>query len=306
MGVARGVSFHHFDTGEVPAEHDAPVRVTPVAGLEQGFRFSVDVLRVGDVSIVELRCGASVGSWRHAEAEQNDLLRMVFFHRAARVVGHWHGRRVRLRDGWPALVGRTGGGWYARMGFHAMQITVPRGRLPVQDAVLDRITERQLRPDHPVFDALLRPPLTGMVGRLRELSRTATADLATVWVALVSLLVGALSAEATEPVRLSAVHRYIEANLSDPGLGPESVAAAFHLSRRALYYLMPGEGIAATIRRARLLRARTLLTDPELRTWPIARIATEAGLPGGAQFSRLFRAEFGESPRDFRARMARR
>ena len=58
--------------------------------------------------------------------------------------------------------------------------------------------------------------------------------------------------------------KFIAAHLADPGLGPDTVAAALRLSRRSLYAALGTDegGVAAQIRRARLAAARAILADP--------------------------------------------
>ena len=96
---------------------------------------------------------------------------------------------------------------------------------------------------------------------------------------------------------------YIEAHLGDPTLTPERVARACFISTRYLHRVFSEEGISVCdwIRGERLARCRRDLLDPALANEPIAAIAARWGLPS-AHVSRLFRAAYGCSPRDFRRR----
>ena len=58
--------------------------------------------------------------------------------------------------------------------------------------------------------------------------------------------------------------------------------------------------LAAAERRARLERCRRDLADPALAGETILAIATRWGLHDRAHFSRLFRAAYGCSPREYR------
>jgi AraC-like DNA-binding protein len=227
------------------------------------------------------------------------------------VTGSWHGHEVSLTDGWSVIFGRTGGFWRAPHGFGAIFVTVPRTLLPVDDAMIDRVADRQLPHSSAVFGALVRPMLLGMIGQLAELSHAATADLGAAWISLITMMIRSLAGTSTDDTDLVAarrlhVHRYIETHLADRNLGPATIAAALHMSRRSLYQLLSdnGEGVAAMIRRLRLKRARAMLVDPAQRHRRIADIASDVGLPNPAHFSRLFRAAYGETPRDLRARTA--
>jgi AraC-like DNA-binding protein len=104
----------------------------------------------------------------------------------------------------------------------------------------------------------------------------------------------------TELVLAAKVH--IESSLGDPTLGPEQVARACFISTRYLHRLFEDEGVSVGdwIRAARLDRCRRDLLDPTFAGEPIVAIASRWGLPSAPHFSRLFRATYGCSPRDFR------
>ena len=87
-----------------------------------------------------------------------------------------------------------------------------------------------------------------------------------------------------------------------PALSPETIAAANFMSVRTLQKLFRAEGCTVSdwIRERRLAGARRDLRDPSLADVPISRIADAWGLPNPGHFSRMFRAEFGLSPREDR------
>jgi AraC-like DNA-binding protein len=99
---------------------------------------------------------------------------------------------------------------------------------------------------------------------------------------------------------------YIAANLGDPGLDPEQVAHACFISTRYLHRVFREEGLSVceSIRTARLDRCRRDLINPALADEPISTIANRWGLPNLPHFSRLFRAAFGCSAREFRRNAA--
>jgi AraC-like DNA-binding protein len=98
------------------------------------------------------------------------------------------------------------------------------------------------------------------------------------------------------------VRGHIDEHLSDPALGPESVAAAHHMSRRQLDRLFADgdRTVAETIRDRRLEHCRRDLRDPSLAHRSILEIALRWGFVSPAHFSRTFRAAYGTSPRDAR------
>jgi AraC-like DNA-binding protein len=97
---------------------------------------------------------------------------------------------------------------------------------------------------------------------------------------------------------------YIAENLADPDLDASSLSRAKHISTRYLQAIFQEQGTTVTdwIRDRRLAGARRDLADPALREASIADIAIRWGYQDPAYFSRLFRREFGESPREWRAR----
>ncbi|HEY2205952.1 MAG TPA: helix-turn-helix domain-containing protein [Pseudonocardia sp.] len=106
------------------------------------------------------------------------------------------------------------------------------------------------------------------------------------------------------PGLFARVVEYIERRLGERDLGPRSVAAAHFVSVRRLQALFHerGDTVSGHIRRVRLERCRRELADPERRGRPIGEIARGCGMADRPHFSRLFRAEYGESPREYRAR----
>ncbi|SFK76564.1 AraC-type DNA-binding protein [Amycolatopsis sacchari] len=103
------------------------------------------------------------------------------------------------------------------------------------------------------------------------------------------------------------VRQYILDHLGDPGLTPSSIARANHISTRHLYTIFSGgEPVSAWIRSRRLERIRRDLADPLYADRPVSWVAGRWGLTDAAHFSRLFKAEFGESPTAYRLRSAAR
>ncbi|MGW1786074.1 helix-turn-helix domain-containing protein [Streptomyces sp. NPDC002143] len=103
------------------------------------------------------------------------------------------------------------------------------------------------------------------------------------------------------------IRRFIECEMADPGLNPASVAAAHHISIRQLHRLFEHEKITVTelIRTSRLEGCRRDLIDPVLHLLPIGAVAERWGITSSAKFSRMFRAAYGMSPREYRTCMIR-
>jgi len=112
---------------------------------------------------------------------------------------------------------------------------------------------------------------------------------------------GELSAEAVRSLALA----HIQRRLHDPEFGPNSLAASLRVSRSRLYAAFAGgEGVAATIRDARLDRAHDRIMMMRKAGARIASIMVSCGFTDPAAFSRAFRQRFGLSPRDLLAQGA--
>lgn len=103
---------------------------------------------------------------------------------------------------------------------------------------------------------------------------------------------------------LDRAYAFIEAHVRDPGLGPERVAHAIHVSVRRLHQLFEATGstVGEHIREERLTGARRDLADPRLSGLSIARIASGHGIGNPSLFARQFRAAEGCTPTEFRDR----
>ncbi|KAE8765793.1 helix-turn-helix domain-containing protein [Georgenia thermotolerans] len=104
---------------------------------------------------------------------------------------------------------------------------------------------------------------------------------------------------------LRQVRTYIRAHLDDPTLSPASIASAHYISTRRLHALFSGERetVAAWIRSRRLEHIRRDLGDPLQAQRSVSAIAARWGLTDAAHVSRVFKAEFGESPSTYRDRI---
>ncbi|MBC7478917.1 MAG: AraC family transcriptional regulator [Pseudorhodobacter sp.] len=93
----------------------------------------------------------------------------------------------------------------------------------------------------------------------------------------------------------------IRRNLSNPHLSPDLVADACGISKRYLHEIFADANgtVSQHIREQRLIAARNLLQMPN--PGPLSDIAYRFGFSDQAQFSRLFKAMFGQTPSGYRA-----
>lgn len=94
--------------------------------------------------------------------------------------------------------------------------------------------------------------------------------------------------------------QFIDNNLTDSALNADAVCSALRISRSYLFKILAaGEHtFASYVREARLQGCReSLLRHPQR---PISQIAASWGFASVASFNRLYRARFGETPRETR------
>jgi AraC-like DNA-binding protein len=103
---------------------------------------------------------------------------------------------------------------------------------------------------------------------------------------------------------MARIRSYLQANLADPRLSADSVAAAHHISTRTLHRLFQAGGVSFTalLRQLRLDRCRQEILDPTQDQIPIRLIARRWGFPDASHFTRAYKAAYGVSPSDERAR----
>jgi AraC-like DNA-binding protein len=113
---------------------------------------------------------------------------------------------------------------------------------------------------------------------------------------------GESSTSAVVAARHSAVLDYIATHFQEPGLSVQMVARCQGISSRYLQRLIASSGSSFTgyVNELRLQQALKLLTESNSGTQRISDIALEVGFSDVSHFNRLFRARFGDSPRNVR------
>jgi AraC-like DNA-binding protein len=150
----------------------------------------------------------------------------------------------------------------------------------------------------------------------RRLASLGPESRATVGRQLIDLLVLAVAEDprtlasggsAVRAAHLTRIETIVRARLADPSLGADAVAREAGISVRYLHDLMRDAGmpLGQWVRSLRLEAARAALADPGRRE-TLAAIAYRCGFADQSQFSRAFRAAFGQAPRDHRAAILRK
>lgn len=127
---------------------------------------------------------------------------------------------------------------------------------------------------------------------------------------LIDLIATGLAAQGMDRIELSSPEQHvmlrtkslIRANLGDPDFDRHRVAAEIGMSVRRLndIFAKEDESISAFIRRMRLEGVAAALKDRRFERHSISEIAFQFGFSNVQNFSTLFRANYGESPRAYR------
>jgi AraC-like DNA-binding protein len=194
-----------------------------------------------------------------------------------------------------------------RSSAESLLLKVPRQELQARLGDLTDLTARPISGDRPEME-LASSFLTMLVERAGVLEEPAGTKVAQQLLDLIALAFQAQmpvrraslsSSRSTTLLRLKAV---IEAHLHEPGFKPNAAAAATGISVRYANALLAQEdtSLERYILFRRLQRCRKALEDPIQLNRPISEIAYEHGFVDVSHFTRRFRAQFGNSPREHR------
>lgn len=184
-------------------------------------------------------------------------------------------------------------------------VVIPRHLIAVHDEIYK---------NYPMFSW----EVTSIQGRLlisaldtlwQQLPTLPQAQAATAAAGFVGLLNGLLTSQWDEATRLqveqatlTAICKYIKANLHRPELDVDHICATFHCSRATLYRLFkPLQGVKAFIREQRLNRCYQDLQCSGLSSdQRIGAIASRWGFTNTTYFYRQFKEQFGITPAEAR------
>lgn len=155
--------------------------------------------------------------------------------------------------------------------------------------------------------------LRGLLEEEGQLAQLATERMSSIAIDLIAASIAERMALETPKslhatVLVQRAMAYATANLVDPNLDPNRVAAAVGISLRHLQVLFRehGHSIAAWIWQQRLERAAQRLANPAFLRLPLGEIALQCGFSDQAHFSRRFRNYHGVTPRSYREMMIER
>lgn len=192
--------------------------------------------------------------------------------------------------------------------FRTLVLMFPRRLLPVSEASMRTLTGRRIAGDQGL-GMLVGPFLTGLARQAGGCAGTVGIRLSD---AVLDMLTAALTHELDDAGHqphgprqgelLRRIKSYVDDQLANPDLDPTAIAEAHHISPRYLRKLFEAEGdsVGRWIRTRRLERCRHDLGRPDLADRPVSAIAARWCLTDAAHFSRLFKATYGRSPREYR------
>jgi AraC-like DNA-binding protein len=161
---------------------------------------------------------------------------------------------------------------------------------------VSRVLQRTLTE---IFDQMGRiSPASG------EALRTAVTAMA--WEALREQVGAPASASTCRDVLISRAKAYIEAHLADPGLAVAEIADGCGISVRGIHRAFardPAGSVSRYIWGRRLSRCADALRNGGEASHRITEICLSWGFNSSSHFSRLFKEQFGMSPRLYRARL---
>lgn len=192
--------------------------------------------------------------------------------------------------------------------FQNLSLIVPRDLL---DNSLTKQTNQHLRvfSEKEPIAALLRDHMLSLKRLASQFNIQESIDIAPASIGLVAAcLNSSVDPERKEQAngvfmaQLTIIRRYIESNLSNPGLSANWIAQNVGVSRSKLYQIFENfGGVGNYVRDRRLRRAMMSLVDNRSNHRSIYDIALASGYTSDAAFSRAFRVKFGCSPKDVRA-----
>lgn len=272
-----------------------------------GERFDVrsSLLHLGDMRLLEYECGRGLGvrTRREIAATDGDVLGFMVM-RKGRVGLTLDGRSLMLASGQAAIWdGARPGSFTAVEPIAKRTLIVPRERLCAAIPGYEDAVGRPLREGTTALTLMAGylESLVSLAPGLGASARIAAADAA---LELLRAVLGEALPSDSQGLRialLSEVPRYVEAHLTDPQLGPATIARAHAVSVRTLHqaFETTGESVCALIRRRRLQRCYEQLVASSQDS--VTTIALRWGFQSPSHFSRAFRRQFGISPRELRA-----
>lgn len=218
-----------------------------------------------------------------------------------------HGRQVLLRPN-DLVVYESMTPWVISDGDGIRQhkFRIPLDRLSLPPDAVRQVCAVKLAPGHPIAD-LASAYFRRLAARPGMYDRPGGAVVSQPSIELLRAVItthldaAELGGEALHAAQFVRIMEYVRSHLREPDLSAGRIAAEHHISVRQLYRILADGGISLGdwIRVRRLEECRKELASNGFGD-PIAAVARRWGFTDASSFARMFRAEFGTSPRDWR------
>jgi AraC-like DNA-binding protein len=188
-------------------------------------------------------------------------------------------------------------------------VMLPRAALCERGVALDPLMARRLGGSGGISSVALQT-MRHAFAELPSMPASAAHGLGEAIVQMVHLslldLAGQESAQSQREALRERIKQHVAQHLGDPRLCVDGVARAMNCSRRQLYNAFAEEpdGVAGYILSQRLQACRRCFEDLRHAHRSITDIAIGFGFSNMAHFSRVFRAQLGVAPSDFRRALA--
>lgn len=271
-----------------------------------GFEAEVSAYRIGNGALTTISAGASeVIRTRHlAETSEKGFIKLLW--QMSGGIQLEQDRRQCLIEPGQATVCDTARPYRIRLteGAHFAVLMLPHDACPGWGQISQKICGSPL-PEGPAVRAALGAlmALTSLPPDMENSGNDAVLQ-AVQWMLSASLHKAAsdLGVSAYRNLRLGRAQRHIMEHIGDPGLDANGLAAALCMSRRSLYMLFKEYRLtpARMIHDIRLEQSRASLGSVTHQNRKITDIAFDHGFTDYATFSRLFKAQFGVTPSEYR------
>lgn len=262
---------------------------------------------IDDVQLREISAGAHtfVRTDRQVRTADEDYFHIALCHRGSTVASQ-EGREATLGPGDFVLYDSARPFTFAMAeDFEYSVCLFPKRLLPLSAA--EMAAASAVRFDSRRGIGALIPPLFAALHELeaaelpapsRDAMVRAIADL------YVAVVRSRVDAGASPSVHLSRARAFVDEHLADPALDPAAVAVGCSISVSYLHKLFAatGESVADYVRERRLQGCWADLARPDLASLTVAAVGRRWGLVDPARLSRVFKARFGFSPTEHRAR----
>jgi AraC-like DNA-binding protein len=285
----------------VPYGDPAGVVVTSRDGISTADVGPLRIMRIGWTG------GAAVRAWRQLRQADPELCK-IDVSRSGRFSVEQGERQAALDADTFTLVDLSRPHRVAAQRSEITAVLFPRALLPLRDRDIDELAGTTFGRAEPGA-ALVTSVVREMTDNLDVYEGPTGARLGEALFDLIAAtLTGRLDRPAAMPTEsrhralVVQIRRYIEDHLADPDLGPTTIALRHHISPRQLHKLFEDQGttVAELIRSRRLERCRQDLLDPARSGVPLSAVAARWGFRDPAYFNRVFRAEHGLPPGEYR------